>query len=222
MCGRYSLTVDQEALTAALEVEVLFRHEPRYNIAPTQTVPVVVREEGSRLQKGFRWGLVPGWADDPSIGNRMINARGETAAEKPSFRVPFRRRRCLVPADGFYEWKKEDGGKVPFWIHREGGGILTFAGLWDRWEGEDGHALETFTIVTTEANELLRPIHRRMPVILSAGGAQRWLDPAAGRSELQALLARAPSEVLDVREVSTHVNSPSHDDPGCIQPVGEG
>jgi putative SOS response-associated peptidase YedK len=149
----------------------------------------------------------------------MINARSETAAQKPSFRVPFRRGRCLVPADGFFEWRNEGGRKVPFWIHMEDRGPFTLAGLWDRWEGPEGEALETFTILTTESNELLRPIHDRMPVIVAPEARARWLDPGLSLQELPALLRPFPARTLAVREVSTRANSPRNDDPSILDPA---
>jgi putative SOS response-associated peptidase YedK len=217
MCGRYTLTAEQEALQVALGVEGLVHPRPRYNIAPTQEVPVVVAPGGRPEGRTLRWGLVPSWARDPAIGNRMINARSETAAEKPSFRGPFRRSRCLVPADGFYEWRKEEAGKVPFWIHMEDQAPFTIAGLWDRWRGPDRENLETFTILTTEPNELLRPIHDRMPVILGTEHREAWLDPRASVDDLKALLGPHPSGPMAVREVTTRVNSPRNDDPACIE-----
>jgi putative SOS response-associated peptidase YedK len=217
MCGRYTLTAEQEALQVALGVEGLVHPTPRYNIAPTQEVPVVVAPEGRPEGRTLRWGLVPSWAKDPAMGNRMINARSETAAEKPSFRGPFRRSRCLVPADGFYEWRKEGKGKVPFWIHMEDLAPFTLAGLWDRWKGPDGTLLETFTILTTRPNELLGPIHDRMPVILGKDDREEWLDPGTSPDALKALLGPHPSAPMAVREVTTRVNSPRNDDPGCIE-----
>ncbi len=223
MCGRYTLTLDQEALQVALGVEGLVHSGPRYNIAPSQDVPAVVHQEGGNgggraAGATLRWGLVPFWADDPSIGNRLINARCETAHEKPSFRNAFRRRRCLIPADGFYEWKKTTGGKRPFWIHLESKEPFTFAGLWERWSGSgDAEVLETFTILTTEANEFLRPIHPRMPVILGADHREQWLDPDMPVDELRRLLGPFPAGPLAAREVSTRVNSPTNDDPGCLE-----
>jgi len=220
MCGRYTLTVEQEALQVALGVEGLVHPRPRYNIAPTQDLPAIVAgAEGRPAGKTLRWGLVPSWARDPSIGNRMINARSETAAEKPSFRGPFRRSRCLLPADGFYEWRKEEGRKVPFWIHMEDHGPFTLAGLWDRWRGPEGEELETFTILTTEPNELLRPIHDRMPVIVAPEDREAWLGAGTPVDVLQSLLGPHPAEPMAVQEVSTHVNSPHNDDPSCIEPA---
>lgn len=220
MCGRYSLTVDQEALQVALGVEGLVHPRPRYNIAPTQEVPIVREAEGAPSAAVMRWGLVPFWADDPAIGNRMINARAETAPEKPAFRTAFRRGRCLVPADGFYEWRNEDGRKVPFRIHLESDGVFTMAGLCDRWRSPEGEERETFTILTTDANELVRPIHARMPVILAPDDRAAWLDPDGDPDELRGLLDPFPSAALAVTEVSTRVNSPRHDDAACIAPAG--
>ncbi len=223
MCGRYTLTLDQEALQVALGVGGLVHPAPRYNIAPSQEVPAVVHQGANGEGVGpmgatLRWGLVPFWADDPSIGNRLINARSETAHEKPSFRNAFRRQRCLIPADGFYEWKKTAGGKRPFWIHLESKEPFTFAGLWERWSASDGdEVLETFTILTTEANEFLRPIHPRMPVILGPDHRERWLDPDTPGDELRQLLGSFPAGPLAAREVSTRVNSPTNDDPGCLE-----
>lgn len=219
MCGRYTLTVDQEALQVALGVEGLVHPRARFNIAPTQEAPAVVFSEGRPRGRSLRWGLVPSWARDPSVGNRMINARSETVAEKPSFRGPFRRSRCLIPADGFFEWRKEAEGKVPFWIHMEDGSVFTMAGLWDRWERKGEEPLETFTILTTEANDLLRPLHERMPVIVTPEARDRWLDPDAPEADLRVLLGSHPGEPMGVRQVSTRVNSPRHDDPSCLAPA---
>lgn len=218
MCGRYTLTVEQEALQVALGVEGLVHPRPRYNIAPTQEAPVVVVGPRGAAGAVHRWGLVPSWASDPAIGNRLINARSETAHRKPAFRDAFRKGRCLVPADGFFEWRKAPEGKIPFWIHAEEGGILTLAGLADRWEGPGGEVRETFTILTTDANELLRPIHDRMPVILAPRERERWLDPATSPDDARALLGPFPPEALALREVSRRVNSPAHDDPTCLDP----
>lgn len=226
MCGRYTLTIEQEALQVALGVEGLLHPAPRFNVAPSQKMPAVTAPEGDWRSATLRWGLVPFWAKEPSIGNRLINARCETAHEKPAFRQAFRQRRCLIPADGFYEWNKEPGGKRPFWIHLEDPGVFTMAGLWERWTPKDGdEALETFTILTTDANELLRPIHPRMPVILAEEDRARWLDPAADQETLRSLLGPAPAPWFGVREVTTRVNSPANDDPGCLDPPagpGEG
>jgi putative SOS response-associated peptidase YedK len=221
MCGRFTLTMDQEALEVALGVEGLVHPRARYNIAPTQEVPAVVGaiEDGRLVRRGtvLRWGLVPSWAEDPSIGNRLINARSETAHRKPSFRSAFRHGRCLVPADGFYEWRKDPEGKTPFWVHLEEAGVFTFAGLRERWE-RGAETLESFTILTRDADELLRPIHDRMPVIVPPAERDRWLDPSADPEELRALMDRFTGEGLAVRQVSRRVNSPANDDPACLDP----
>ncbi len=200
----------------------LEEYRPRYNVAPTQEAPVLIRgEDGLRLGP-LRWGLVPHWADDPAIGSRMINARSETAASKPAFREAFRRRRCLVPTDGFYEWRPGEGGrKTPYWIHLPEGGVFTFAGLWERWRPSGGPPLHTFTILTTEASADLRPYHPRMPVVVPAGRRGAWLDPSAGTAELDPLLGSPPEGTFRAREVSTLVNSPAHESPECVRPVDD-
>ena len=170
----------------------------------------------------LRWGLVPFWADDPSIGNRLINARSESASEKPAFRQAFRRRRCLVPADGFYEWKKEGDGKVPHWIHRPDGRPFALAGLWERWEPDgDREPLFTYTILTRDATDELRSLHDRMPVILDEEAWEPWLDPDREPDELDAVVSRPPTIELGHHPVSTMVNSPRNDGPECIQPVDD-
>jgi putative SOS response-associated peptidase YedK len=171
----------------------------------------------------LKWGLVPFWAKDPKIGNRMINARAETAADKPAFRQAFQRRRCLVPADGFFEWKKVESGdrqpsKTPYWIHRADRGPFVMAGLWERWEPRNGPPLHTFTILTTDAVPELRPIHPRMPVILPQDSAEEWLDPGSRSEELTSLL-RPFGAGLQSHPVSTVVNSPRNDGPECIESV---
>jgi putative SOS response-associated peptidase YedK len=180
---------------------------------------VVAGEDGSRRLISMRWGLVPYWAEDPGIGSRMINARAETAAEKPAFRDSFRRRRCLVAADGFFEWQKAPGGKQPYLIRLEGGAPFAFAGLWDRWRGRRGRVLETFTILTTTPNELVRPIHDRMPVILPAEARSRWLAEDAESEALRELLGPLPGEGMEAFPVSQLVNSPANDSLECLQPI---
>ncbi len=221
MCGRYTLTTPIEELLDVFDVpEVGFEHRPRYNIAPTQNAPVLATDDEGRKIGLLRWGLIPFWADDPSIGNRLINARSETASSKPAFRSAFRNRRCLVLADGFYEWRKEDGGKVPYWIHRSDRGAFTMAGLWERWEPDEGEPVFTFTILTRDALPELEPIHPRMPVILEEARRDGWLDPRADADALDELLDAPPAGELDFHPVSTVVNSPRNDGPECIEPVG--
>lgn len=201
---------------------------PRFNIAPTQQVPVI-RPQGptdaescAREITLMRWGLIPSWAKDPSIGARLINARAETIAEKPSFRSAFKRRRCLIPADGYYEWQKVGSAKQPYWIHRCDERPFVMAGLWESWASDGSAANDpvlTCTIVTTEANTFARAIHDRMPVILTGSELDTWLDPQIDDREiLLPLLHSCDENLLTADPVSTHVNNPRHDDPACIQP----
>lgn len=195
--------------------------QPRYNIAPTQPVAVVPNNGENRLEY-FQWGLIPSWAKDPSIGNRMINARADTLAEKPAFRAAFRRRRCLVLADGFFEWRKEPGQKAkqPMYIRLQTGVPFAFAGLWEVWNPADGSQILSCTIITTEPNELVGEIHNRMPVILPEEGYASWLDPSEKQpKDLQDLLRPYPSGELMAYPVSTVVNSPSNDTPTCVLPL---
>ena len=222
MCGRYSLSTPGDIVAELFGLTDLPDLVPRWNIAPTQQSAVVRADEGgARRLDLLRWGLVPGWAKDAAIGARMINARSETAAEKPSFRTALRRRRCLVLADGFYEWQRTPDGKVPTRVQRRDGAPFALAGLWERWtRGPGPEPLETFTILTTAPNALLRPIHDRMPVILGRQDHALWLDssvtePAAVRE----LLAPCPPNDFEAFAVSRHVNSPRHDDPDCAAPV---
>jgi putative SOS response-associated peptidase YedK len=217
MCGRYTLRSTPKALRehfGLAEEPSLF--PPRFNVAPTQPVPVVrlYPAAGRRLDV-LRWGLVPHWSKD--IGDGFINARAETAAEKPSFRDSLRRRRCLILADGFYEWAKAGGRKRPFHFSLWGGGPFAFAGLWDAWQGAGWGELETCAVLTTEANDLVRPAHDRMPVILAPRHYGLWLDPAVqDPRELAPLLRPYPSEEMRAVPVGPRVNNPHHDDPGCL------
>ena len=223
MCGRYSLTTPVEALRQLFGVLELPNLAPRHNVAPTQEMPVVRLRggaSGGRELVIMRWGLVPGWADDPAIGSRMINARAETVAEKPSFRAAFRARRCLVPADGFYEWVKSGETRQPYRITLEGNIPFAFAGLWENWQppaGQDAEPVQTFTIVTTEANDRLRRIHPRMPVILDPADHESWLT--ADPKSAQALLRPFPGAAMRAYQVSARVNSPRHDDAACLEPL---
>ncbi len=223
MCGRYSLTTPLEAVRQLFDFPERPNLAVRVNIAPSQAVAAVrlgAEEAGERHFVWLRWGLIPSWAKEPGIGNRMINARAETIAEKPAFRAAFRRRRCLIPADGFYEWKTEQGRKQPYRIALESGAPFAFAGLWERWEGsgEEG-PVESCTIITTEANARLKAIHHRMPVILAPNAYEPWLDPATPGAEAQALLGPAPSEWFTAFRVSPKINSPANDDPALIEPL---
>ena len=221
MCGRFTLWLQIGDLVKAFP-DFVFPDamSSRYNIAPTQDVAVVPNDGTGRVQM-FHLGLVPFWAKDVSIGNRMINARGETAAEKPAFRAAYRRRRCLILADGFYEWRKEPGSKVktPMYIRMTSGEPFALAGLWELWRPDDT-PLFSCTIVTTEPNELLAPIHNRMPVILPPGAYDRWLDPAEQRARsLDDLLVPYPAGEMVAHPVSTYVNRPANDSPTCIEPA---
>jgi len=222
MCGRFTLIAPGESIADLFGLSEIPNIAPRYNIAPTQPVAAVrvSQKSGERELTYFHWGLIPRWAKDVSIGSRMINARSETAAEKPSFRVAMKYRRCLVPADGFYEWQKINGGKQPVRIQMAGGGPFAIAGLWERWASKDGSAVESCTLLTTEPNDLLRPVHNRMPVILSPQDFDLWLDPQAQRAEeVQHLLTPYPAEEMDFYPVSTHVNNPRNEDPRAIEPI---
>jgi putative SOS response-associated peptidase YedK len=217
MCGRFKLEASGDDLVVEFALASAPRIRPRYNIAPTQAA-LTIRPGTEGLPEGhvLRWGLVPSWAREPSIGSRMINARAETVADKPAFRSAFRRRRCLVPADGFYEWQKQGRIRVPHLLRMRDGRPFAFAGLWESWEGPDG-ALETFTILTTEPNTLVAPIHDRMPVILAPGARETWLhddDPHA----LAALLRPFDPDAMEALAVSRAVNDTRFDDPSCAQP----
>jgi len=221
MCGRFTLWLQFGDLVKAFP-DLIFPEPlpPRYNIAPTQDA-AVVPNDGLKQVQLFRWGLLPFWAKDPSIGNRMINARAETAAQKPAYRAAYRRRRCLVLADGFYEWRKEPGSrtKTPMYIRLMSGEPFAFAGLWEVWRPDDT-PLFTYTIITTEPNALVEPIHNRMPVILPREAYDRWLDPTEQRpGSFNDLLVPYPAEEMVAYPVSTYVNSPGNDSPACVAPV---
>jgi len=221
MCGRFTLTKPAKILKEFLPLLDLPELQPRYNIAPSQQIlavrhlPQCARPEAA----SFRWGLVPHWADDLKIGYSLINARSETAASKPAFRSAFRERRCLILADGFYEWQKLEGRKQPYQIRRRDGKPFAFAGLWESWsKGET--PVQSCTILTTDANDLMRPLHDRMPVILDPGNFDRWLDPTVNKpAEIQPLLAPCPADWLQAIPVSSHVNNPRNEDASCITPV---
>lgn len=220
MCGRFTLAATSEDLKDHYSLQELPFVAPRYNIAPTQPVAAVrLNEKGVREFTHFQWGLIPSWAKDPAMGAKMINARSETAAEKPAFRAAFKRRRCLIPASGFYEWRKANGHKQPMYIHEANHGILSLAGLWEIWQSPDGGLLETCTILTTTPNELMNPIHDRMPVILDPADYSMWLDSQTQPDQLQHLLRPADPERLAVYPVSTAVNRVQNDSPECILPL---
>ncbi|HKK02900.1 MAG TPA: SOS response-associated peptidase [Gammaproteobacteria bacterium] len=232
MCGRYAFFTPVEAVARLFGVSEIHASDiaPRYNIAPTQEVPIVRRSpfleeedathEAPRELALARWGLVPFWARDPAIGNRMINARGETVAKKPAFRAAFRKRRCLVPADGFFEWRRTASGKQPWYIHGADGEPLALAGLWELWDPpEGGTPLASCAIITTAANAFMRPLHDRMPVVLDAAARDAWLAPDAEPETLEALLRPAPEDALEAWPVSRRVNSPFNEDPSLLEKV---
>lgn len=223
MCGRFTLFEPAEELAQVFGLPGADLPRPRYNIAPSQPVAAVrlSPEGGERELALLRWGLVPSWAKDPSIGNRMINARAETVTEKPAFRSAFRSRRCLVPANGFYEWKRAQGRKQPYYVRMRDGRPFAMAGLWERWQGPSGSAIESCLLVTTQANTLLAPIHDRMPAILSPGDYDSWLSaPGAEGLRLLSLFRPYPPEEMAALEVGTRVNNPANDFPELIEAVG--
>lgn len=219
MCGRFAFFSPTEAVTGLFDTDFPLALEPRYNIAPSQYVVALRHGEAEKALEPamLRWGLIPSWAKDSRIGNRMINARQETVAEKPSFRAAFKRRRCVILADGFYEWKKSAEGKTPYFISLESGAPFAMAGLWERWD-DDGSPLETCTIITTAAGPVMTPLHHRMPVIFDPGQARRWVDPETDPKTGQALLENSGDAGLRYWSVSRTVNNPVNDDPGLIEP----
>lgn len=221
MCGRYTIT-DSRRVAEAFELDAIEADlsRPRYNIAPTQNVPAVLVRDGARVLVDLHWGLVPSWAKDRTIGARLINARAETLASKPSFRSAFAQRRCLIVADGFYEWARRGAAKQPMYIRVDGGAPFAFAGLYERWRLETPEALASCTIITTEPNMLLKPIHDRMPVILPREAYAAWLDPAqTDPAALAVLLKPFDADWMTAQPVSHHVNSPRHDDKQCIAAI---
>jgi len=222
MCGRFTLTVDPRQLQEAFPFIIFpLDIQPRYNIAPTQPVAVVANTGENKLDF-FLWGLIPSWAKDPEIGNRLINARAETLAEKPSYRTSFRRKRCLILADGFYEWKQDATrkSKTPVYIHLKDGKPFAFAGLWDLWNSPDGSQIYSCTIITGEPNSFVSQIHNRMPIILPGEAYSQWLDPGEKKPEdLKGLLVPYPASQMEAFPVSTLVNSPQNDSPALIKPV---
>ena len=220
MCGRFALTVDPADLQEAFPAYTFpAQSAPRFNISPTQPV-LVLPNDGTNKADYFVWGLIPSWAKDPSIGSRMINARAETLAEKPSFRAALKYRRCIIFADGFFEWQPGAKTKVPHFIRLKSGKPFAFAGLWEHWQSPDGSEVKSATIITTGPNALMATIHNRMPVILSASSYARWLDPSpATPSDLKNLLVPYPADEMEAYPVSTLVNSPANDLPELILPA---
>lgn len=224
MCGRYALYAEERKLRRRFGAEPPADLHPRYNVAPTQTVPILRREGEERRFAWARWGLVPFWAKTIDTGYSTINARAETVADKPSYRSAFRHRRCLVPADGFYEWQAKAGTKVkqPWFIALKDREPMALAGLWERWTSPEGETLESFCIIVTVANDLMHPIHDRMPVILAPEQWDQWLDPAFPTPfSLLALLLPFPAEAMTAWPVGTLVNSPRHDRPECLEAAAD-
>ena len=219
MCGRYCILTAPEAIRRLFRYSEQPNFPPRYNVAPTQPVPIVRMVEGERHFALVRWGLIPSWVKDPKGFTLLINARGETADEKPAFRNAMKRRRCLFPADGFYEWKREGGGKRPYFARLKGGGPLAFAGLWETWTGPNGEEMETAAIVTTAANRTLATVHDRAPVIVPPDQFDLWLDCANVDEKMAAaVIAPAPEGSMEVYEISPAVNRVANDSPELIEP----
>ncbi len=225
MCGRYLLKATEAELRALFDFVERPNLAARYNIAPTQEAPVVRQRReprGERTIRNLRWGLIPAWADDPKAGPPLINARAETVLEKPAFRAAFQRRRCLVPADGYYQWREGDPSKQPYLVTRRDGASFAFAGIWERWgpRHDPAAATDSFTIITTETNDFLRAFHHRMPVVLGRESFARWLDPDAETSGPLALLAPAPNDLLQWAPLDRGINSARADGAELIAPTG--
>lgn len=219
MCGRYTLTKQERRLQEYFDLAERLPFAQRYNIAPTQEAPVILMENAPQ-RRLMRWGLIPFWAKDETIGHKLINARSETLADKPSFRKAFERRRCLVIADGFFEWAKAKGGKSPVRIVLKDPEPFAMAGLWEKWLSPMGYEVESFTIITTEANELMAKVHDRMPVILPEGNYEQWLDlQPTNLKGLLTLLRPYSSDDMEFYPVSTAVNNPRYDGPECVEPL---
>ncbi len=233
MCGRFTLHHSAEEIAARFEVQqVSFDFEPRYNIAPSQPIATITEQDGARVLGAARWGLIPSWAKDAAIGNRMINARAETLREKPAFKTALMRRRCLIPVDGFYEWstpaaenskannKKPE--KTPHYIRFKNEELFALAGLWDEWKSPEGETVRSCTIITTVPNEIITPLHHRMAVILKPEDEATWLNPALKDvDELSQLLQPYANDALEIFSVSRRVNAPAFDDASCILPWQE-
>lgn len=221
MCGRYTLHTPADTISRAFGVPEFSQTRLRFNIAPSQFVAAVRQKPGTHTRElvMLKWGLVPFWANDLKIGNRLANARAETVAEKPSFRHAFKSQRCLVVADGFYEWQQTDGRKQPYYVTLKDGGPFGMAGLWERW-GEGETAIESCTIITTDANSLMQSIHDRMPVIVSPEKYRLWLDPAEhDQHVLSGILQPYGAAEMEAFPVSTLVNNPKRESPDCIEPI---
>ncbi len=222
MCGRYNLVADAQAFVDAFQIMNEFDWQARYNIAPSQAVPVIRMNAQSRKAALLHWGLIPSWARDRKIAYHTINARAETVDQKPAFRAAFRKRRCLIPATGFYEWRQLGKSKQPYNIRVKEQTLFAFAGLWEHWKSPAGEVLESCTIIVTRASQALAPVHDRMPVILHPSDYASWLDPVnQDLPALKALLQPWPGELI-IYPVSRRVGNPANDDPSLIQPLAEG
>lgn len=220
MCGRYALYGPSSRLREHFEVDFdPIGFAPRYNIAPQQLAPVIRWQTGGRVVAVLRWGLVPSWAKDDTMGSRLINARAETVAEKPSFRAAFKARRCLVPCDGFFEWATTPEGKQPYYIRLKGEVPMALGGLWEHWLAPTGEALETFTILTTAANARIAALHERMPVILPPEAWGLWLNPARTPAQVQPLMQTYPADAFALDAVSKRVGNTRNDDPELLTPI---
>ena len=219
MCGRFAITLVHGFFARFAVTDQEVQLVPRFNIAPTQTVPVIVRGSPNRAIP-MRWGLIPFWAKDPKIGNRLINARAESVSTKPAFRGALKKRRCIVPTTGFYEWRREDKVKTPFYVHMKDNSFFGLAGMYDKWRRPDGSTLQTFTIITTTPNSVLEKIHNRMPVILKPEQEEDWLSNAElSAKALEGFFKPYPSRSMTAYEVSRTVNSPANDSPELILPA---
>jgi putative SOS response-associated peptidase YedK len=221
MCGRFALKAPPRTIQEHFHLPETLELSPRYNIAPSQAIAVVrcLQGEKTRQLDMLRWGLIPHWAKDMKIGYKMINARSETLAQKPSFRAAFKKRRCLIVADGFFEWKHAGKIKEPFYVQLRNGAVFGFAGLWESWKSPDGNIVESCTVITTPANKLIRGIHDRMPVILLPEDYETWLQDSTPEQILQQLFAPFPADKMEMYRVSSEVNSPKNDTPACILPI---
>ncbi|MGD8630582.1 MAG: SOS response-associated peptidase [Gammaproteobacteria bacterium] len=222
MCGRFTLHTPESRIREAFHLEHTkpLGLKPRFNVAPSQDIPIIRDSEAGTEMILAKWGLVPSWSKEPKTKYSTINARIETVAEKPTYRAPFKHRRCLIPADGFYEWKLVNGHKIPHYIRMRDGDVFAFAGLWDRWEG-DGETLDCCSIIVMPANEVMKPLHERMPAIIAPALYDLWLDSRmTDKEEIMRHLNSAPSGNLKTYPVSPWVNVPKHDDERCIQPAG--
>lgn len=221
MCGRFTLVSDLDLILHRFQlVNSNIEHVQRYNIAPSQMVLSILSDGEERRAEELRWGLIPFWARDKKIGFQMINARAETLTEKPTFKHPFKRQRCLVVADSFYEWKKENGNKTPMRVRLKSGKLFSFAGLWSRWTSTDGDEINSCTIITTRPNELMENIHDRMPVILRPEDEETWLNTSIQEPDLlHHFLEPYDADQMEVYEVSPVVNSPKNCGPECIEPA---